>query len=98
MYKLPPKSMSIILEISVILDYEYRENEYCGGRNLGKYSTLALAKSACSDNDQCGSITDVGCDGDEWNICGGSSLSLSSKGACSWLKNSNFFVFRYLNI
>ena len=53
---------------------------------MATYSTLALAVSACNDNDECGSITDYGCKGDDWITCSGRSLLSSSEGSCAWLK------------
>ena len=79
------------------LDYEYRENKYCNGGDLGRFSTLGLAKSACSDNAACSSITDFGCDGDEWVTCIGNGLVVSSEGSCSWLKLSKLCAFKNLH-
>ena len=53
---------------------------------MATYSTLALAVAACNDNDECGSITDYGCKGNDWITCSGRNLLSSSEGSCAWLK------------
>ena len=80
------REQSIISAIYVILGYSFVKNKYCGGLDMATYSTLALAISACDDNDECGSITDYGCKDVDWITCSGRSLQSSSEGACSWLK------------
>ena len=78
---------SIILPISLILDYSFVENTYCEGENIEIYLTLKIATLACNQNNECGVITDYDCDGGYWTTCRGNHLeSSSSRKSCSWIR------------
>ena len=78
---------SIILPISIILDYSYVENTYCGGEDMERYRTFKDAILACNQNNECGVITDYDCDGGYWATCRGNHLeSSSSRKSCSWIR------------
>ena len=78
---------SMILPISLILDYSFVENTYCGGENIEIYLTLKNATLACNQNNECGVITDYDCDGGYWTTCRGNHLeSSSSRKSCSWIR------------
>ena len=78
---------SIFLPISLILDYSYVENTYCGGEDMERYLTLKDAILACNENNECGVITDYDCDDYYWTTCRGNHLeSSSSRKSCSWIR------------
>ena len=78
---------SIILPISVLLDYSYVENTYCGGEDMEGYRTFKDAILACNQNNECGVITDYECDGYCWTTCRGNHLeSSSSRKSCSLVR------------
>ena len=61
-------------------------DRYPAGSYIGTYTTLEQAQLACNENDQCGSITDDSCDGDDWLTFTGISLLINTSGSCSWMK------------
>ena len=84
----------------VILGYPYDENKVCAGEYMKTYPTLVDAKARCNDNDECGSITDITCNGEDWKTCKGGSLVTNDAGSCSWIKynDGKSLIFRLLNV
>ena len=67
--------------------YAYGEDKYSKGSIIEIYSSLRQAKSACSANDRCGSITDWDCDGGYYATYTGRDLGQAIHGdPCSWVK------------
>ena len=67
--------------------YSYVEDKYSQGSIIEIHSTLAQAKSACNEDDRCGSITDWDCDGRSLATYTGRDLGQATDGApCSWVK------------
>ena len=71
-------------------NYTYLVGKYCSGSEIGSYTTLQAAIAACSNNNRCGCIFDLGCDGDEWWIREGHGVrsSVPSYGSCAWEKRN----------
>ena len=49
------------------------------------------AKAACSNNNECGCISDNFCDGNEWKIHKGHHVSFDIDGSCAWTKSKLTF-------
>ena len=71
-------------------NYTYLAGKHCTGGPIGSYTTLQAAIAACSNNNRCGCIFDLGCDGDEWWIREGHGVrsSVPSYGSCAWEKRN----------
>ena len=69
--------------------YNFVPNKNCIGDSIKRYRALKDAKAACVNNEECGCIHDVWCDGNYWILYKGYGLSSSGSGTCAWTKNKS---------
>ena len=56
------------------------------GDKITRHTSLEAAKAACLNNNECGCIDDLNCDGVYWFSHKGYNFSSSGSAICAWIK------------
>ena len=83
-------------KISFFFSDEYTKNielAFCMGDRISEHTTLVAAKTACSDNIDCGCIDEEACNGGPWRTHKGFDVHQSAF-QCAWTKSKLTFPFR----
>ena len=89
-------TMPYIIHVSDPSEFVFQSGMYCPKRSRIKmYQTLSKAFDACSNDNNCVSITDLRCDDEKFYTCQNDSKS-STKGSCSWIRKGIIYYYSKL--
>ena len=90
--------MPYIMYVSDPTEFVFQSGMYCPKKSRIKmYQTLSKAFDACSNDNNCVSITDLRCDDEKFYTCQNDSKS-STKGSCSWIRKGIIYHYSKLAI
>ena len=88
--------MLYMIHVSDPSEFVFQSGMYCPKKSRIKmYQTLSKAFDACSNDNNCVSITDLRCDDEKFYTCQNDSKS-STKGSCSWIRKGIIYYYSKL--
>ena len=79
----------------IVDTFSKHDDKSCSGQTIKEFETVDAAMSACSENNQCGCLSEDSCDGRNVTITKGLVMESSSAGSCAHklsLSKSHYLV------